>query len=117
MKGAVESSEYATPLLVAKGGEVSESSDMRNLRLGCPLPLQAANEEKRARVEAELQSDPGRSDRAIADVVGVAHNFVGRTRTRLESTGVVSSTTPSGRASTNGKIGEGQKKGQPTVRH
>ena len=45
------------------------------------------NEEKRARVEAELKADQARSDRSIAEVVGVDHRFVGRTRKRVGQTG------------------------------
>jgi transposase len=68
-----------------------------------------SNEEKRAKVEAELRANPGRSDRAIAESVGVMHDFVGRVRARLETQGVVSKTTPSERESANGKVGEGQR--------
>jgi hypothetical protein len=68
------------------------------------------NEEKRARIEAELKADPARSDNAIAKAVGVAQNFVGRTRARLESGGVISEITPTERASRTGKIGEGQRR-------
>jgi transposase len=70
------------------------------------------NEEKRARVEAELKADPARSDNAVAKTVGVAQDFVGRIRARLETQGVISNITPSERKSAPGKVGEGQK-GQP----
>jgi len=62
----------------------------------CMVPMIAHIADRTAR------RDPGHS-------VGVAHNFVGRTRARLESTGVISSITPSERQSRNGKIGEGQR--------
>ena len=52
------------------------------------------NEEKRARVEAELNADAARSDSAIAKTVGVVHDFVGRVRARLETQGVVSKQPP-----------------------
>jgi hypothetical protein len=73
-----------------------------------------SNAEKTARVEAELKRDPARSDNAIAKTVGVAQDFVGRTRSRLETRGVISNITPSERKSTTGKAGEGQR--QPPAR-
>jgi len=64
------------------------------------------NEEKRMRVEAELKTDPARSDRAIAEVVGVHPTTVGTVR----KGGVSNLDTPSERKSRTGKVGEGQKK-------
>lgn len=66
------------------------------------------NAEKQAKVEAALKAEPARSDRAIAQEVGVSHPTVLGTRKRLEAQGVVESTTPSERVSANGKRGEGQ---------
>jgi hypothetical protein len=48
------------------------------------------NEEKRARISAELKADPTRSDRAIAETVGVSPTTVGGVRTELEVKGDVS---------------------------
>ncbi|KRR11283.1 hypothetical protein CQ12_05505 [Bradyrhizobium jicamae] len=61
-------------------------------------------------MEAELKANPTRSDREIAETAGAFHPFVGRIRQRLETGGVVTVTTPSERISTNGKVGEGQRK-------
>jgi ParB-like chromosome segregation protein Spo0J len=51
-------------------------------------PLSTA--EKQARIEAELKADPTRSDRAIAQGVGVSPTTVGGVRTKLEVKGDVS---------------------------
>jgi hypothetical protein len=63
------------------------------------------NEEKRARIETELKADPARSDRAIAEVVGVGHQMVATVRNRVDD----SSTPATERKSKTGKVGEGQK--------
>jgi ParB-like chromosome segregation protein Spo0J len=47
------------------------------------------NEEKRARVTAEVKADPTRSDRAIAKVAGVDHKTVAEGRAKLESRGEI----------------------------
>jgi hypothetical protein len=51
-----------------------------------------SNEEKRARIAAELRGDPTRSDRAVAETVGVHHETVGAVRAKLEQTGDVAKT-------------------------
>jgi hypothetical protein len=70
------------------------------------------NEEKRARVEAELRSDPTRSNRAIASLVGVGHQLV--EVVRLE---VGDSSTPSERKSATGKVGGGVREPRTHCHH
>jgi len=87
-------------------GECCPSVDQHRRARTAPL----TNEEKRARVEAELKADPARSDRTIADAAGVHNTFVGRVRKRIDHQGVQLSSTPSfERRSVNGKVGEGQR--------
>jgi hypothetical protein len=47
------------------------------------------NREKRDRIAAELKADPGQSDRAIAETVGVHNETVGAVRAKLEQEGGV----------------------------
>jgi DNA-binding Lrp family transcriptional regulator len=74
-------------------------------------PLKTA--EKQARVEAALKIDPERSDRAIAEEVGVSQPTVSDRRKKLQDEGVIKSITPSERKSQTGKKGEGQRRREP----
>lgn len=63
------------------------------LKLGVTLNVarrQLSNEQKRAAIAAVLKADPKQSDRAVAEAVGASPTFVGKTRSELESAGLVS---------------------------
>jgi len=72
------------------------------------VPL--TNAEKRVRIETALKDNPARSDVAVAKECGVAQETVRKARKHLEDKGVTKKVTPSERASTSGKKGEGQHK-------
>jgi hypothetical protein len=71
------------------------------------------NEEKRARVEAALKTDPAQSDRAIAEQTGVTQPFVSGIRKDLVVKGVITVITPTERRSRTGKTGQGARRITP----
>jgi hypothetical protein len=87
-------------------GYVAASNEYRRART---TPL--TNEEKRALVAAELERDPARSDRAIAEAVGVDHKTVSVARKEVGNF----PTPASERKSKTGKIGEGQRRSKPAA--
>jgi ParB-like chromosome segregation protein Spo0J len=71
-------------------------------------------EEKRAKVDAALKADPGRSDQAIAEETGTSVPFVGKRRKKLSKGGVNVNTPLTQRRSRKGKLGQGQHRPSPS---
>jgi hypothetical protein len=69
------------------------------------------NAEKQARIDEELEADPARSNRAIAEITETDHKTVGKVRVRKERVG--KSPPPAERKSRTGKVGEGARKSAP----
>lgn len=67
---------------------------IREGALAPPVPVAPASREA---VEAELRSDPRRTDSAIATIVGRDRSTVGRARRRLEAAGAIECWRPSRR--------------------